>query len=257
MRKSGDVKKVVVQKKANVFEIGPKKEEVVEEPVAEVKEEPKKVEPVPAPVAAPVMDMAALMQQMAAIQALLTGGVPVAAPVVARDEPAEDVVEEAVEDAVDVPAEAPAEVPAEEVVDVKDDDEVADDETEGSESTVEIPVEVHDVCDKQMILMYKFYRDIFDNFNWMRKFKDDGKLILTPNQLVAFLALVCDIDRSAIRIQCDVKPKKRYSDGKIYKVVKIGIETEKELPDLEKVFKSYNISAEYINYSEKLMSVDY
>ena len=256
MRKAGDVKKVVVQKKANVFEIGPKKEEVVEEPVVEVKEEPKKVDPAPAPVAAPAMDMVALMQQMAAIQALLAGGVP-AVPVAARDAPAEVPVEEPVKDVAEEVVEEAVEEPAAEDEAVKDDDEVADDETDESSTSIEIPVEVHDVCDKQMILMYKIYRDIFDNFNWMKKFKDDGKLILTPNQLVAFLALVCDIDRTAIRIQCDVKPKKRYSDGKIYKVVKIGIETEKELPDLEKVFKSYNVSAEYINYSEKLMSVDY
>jgi hypothetical protein len=209
------------------------------------------------------------MQQFAALQQLLAGGgvqvapAPAQPPVAARgeEEPVEPpVAEEQPAEQVDDAEEQPEED------DVKEDEqpvedageEVADDETEGSESSsMEVPVEIHDVSEKQMILMYKFYRDIFDNFNWMKKFKDDGKLILTPNQLVAFLSLVCDIDRSAIRIQCDVKPKKRYSDGKIYKVVKIGIETEKELPDLEKVFRSYNVSAEYINYSEKLMSAEY
>ena len=241
MRKTGDGRKYVVQKKASVFEVGPKKvepEPIVQEEV-KVAEEPVQA----APAAAPVMDITQIAAQLAALQALLAGGVapapveraPVEEPVVEEEEQDEPAVEELVEDKEEVEEQA--------------------DESE-SEST-EAPIEV--VCTEtpQMVLMYKFYKDIFDNFNWMRKFKDDGRLILTPNQLVAFLSLVCGIDRNAIRIQCDVKPKRRYSDGKIYKVVKIGIECDKELPDLDKVFKSYNISAEYVNYSEKLMSVEY
>lgn len=247
MRKSGDGKKSIVQKKANVFEIGPKKpvEEpvVIEAPVVEKKEEPA---PAPAPVA-PAMDITALAQQMAAIQALLSGAVPIP-PV--QQPPAEE--ERAIEPE---PEQVEEEAPVEQA-EVADDttDEQADDE---SESSSDAPIEVVDPKTPQMVLMCRFYRDIFDNFNWLKKFKDDGRLILTPNQLVAFIALVCDIDRSCIRIQCDMKPRRRYSDGKIYKVVKIGIETEKEIPDLDTVFRTYNISPEYINYSEKLMTIEY
>ena len=278
MRKSGDGKKSIVQKKANVFEIGPKKAEpepVVEEkkdvaPAVEIKKE--EVVPAPAP-AAPAMDITALAQQLAAIQALLSGTAP--APVMnvtmngvemvniereATEIPAEDVEKEAVEAPADAQVEDVAEpVPEDsgEVADGEGDDKTSDDDESSESSVDELPIEVVQTDMPHMVLMYKFYRDIFNNFNWMKKFKDDGRLILTPNQLVAFLALVCDIERSCIRIQCDMKPKRIYSDGKIFKVVKIGIETEKELPDLEKVFKNYNISAEYINYSEKLMTIDY
>ena len=219
------------------------------------------------------MDVTALAQQLAAIQALLSGVAP--APVMnvtmngvemvniereATELPAEDAEKEA----VDVPAEDAATDAAEhapedsgEIADGEGDDKTSDDDESSESSSDELPIEVVQTDMPHMVLMYKFYRDIFNNFNWMKKFKDGGRLILTPNQLVAFLALVCEIERSCIRIQCDMKPRRVYSDGKIYKVVKIGIETEKELPDLEKVFKNYNISAEYINYSEKLMSIDY
>ena len=256
MRKSGDGKKSIVQKKANVFEIGPKK---AEEPVIEAPKEvveKKQEEPVaPAAPAAPAMDLAALAQQMAAIQALLSGNLVAQppAPVAGVDmvaveregepEPEPEVVEE-----------PEVEEQVEEQVD--DATEQADDESTDS-SSEDVPIEIVDPKTPQMVLMCKFYRDIFDNFNWLKKFKDDGRLILTPNQLVAFIALVCDIDRSCIRIQCDMKPRRSYSDGKIYKVVKIGIETEKEIPDLDKVFRTYNISPEYINYSEKLMTIEY
>ena len=109
--------------------------------------------------------------------------------------------------------------------------------------------------------IYKVYHDIFTYYNRINKFKDyRGKLILTPFQLSALISSLIGIDESNISINCEPRTVKKYSTGKIYKInsIKVFPELTKNQQTLLNILTNeFDISLEYINASETMMTIHY
>ena len=109
--------------------------------------------------------------------------------------------------------------------------------------------------------IYKVYHDIFTYYNRINKFKDyRGKLILTPFQLSALISSLIGIDESNISINCEPRTVKKYSTGKIYKInsIKLFPELTKKQQTLMNILTNeFDVSLEYINASETMMTIHY
>ena len=117
------------------------------------------------------------------------------------------------------------------------------------------------VSDTFYKVLYHIYRDIINSYNQLKKFKDNnGKLILTPYQLSALLAVLLNIDEKDISISCEPKIIKKYSDGKILKIhgLKILSSDSKNYQKLINMLTNdFDISIEFINISNRLMNIRY
>lgn len=271
------MQRVTVKKNVRVFEARPKPALLNVEPksVEEVKEVPKKVEePVkveePKKVERSNEDiMAELVQCRAQMAALFEkfdiGKLAEEVKEVVKDkvEDVKEAVKEVVEDvkeAFDDDEGKVFDATKEEKVEI-DVDEIADDEdgvVMEEEVHEEDAIEVVALSKPEVELMYKIYRDIFDNYNQMKKFKDEGKLILSPNQLSALIASVYQVPANCVRILCECKHVKKYSDGKIFRIHKVVVETEEIKGEASlSVLREFNVSTRFINFSPRLMALEY